>query len=194
MSPEQILSKPLSSASDLYSFGVMLYETLTGCLPFCCATLTDILQAHLYKEPYPLKQLAPHVSDDLDNLVSFLLMKEVEERMPSAEFLVFELERIIKTESNKYNNITAKRKPEEEQTPSAIKKSMMTIVKEGEDRHLHGSKRATHKIVGQNQCLEDGRITVTIKKKKNNIILICAAIIITLLFFFRHEIQSLWTQ
>ena len=191
MSPEQILSKALSTASDLYSFGIMLYETLTGCLPFPCTTMTDILQAHLYKEPYPLRQLAPYISDDLENLVTFLLMKDPEERMLSAELLVFELERIIEADFDKYKDITAQRKDEEEQTPSAIKKLLTSTLSPG--KSLPHSKRTTHKIVRVKTADPRGRITVAIKQKKSKLVFIIPIIIlIVLLFLFRFEIKNLW--
>lgn len=199
MSPEQILSKPLSNASDLYSFGIMLYETLTGCLPFPCATMTDILQAHLYKEPYPIRKLAPHISDDLENLVTFLLMKDSVERLPSAEFLVFELKRIMKADFYKYKDIIAKRKNEEDQTPSAIEKLISLQTNKNTTTDEKSSKRTTHKIVRIKTSVPKGRpkgrITVGIKSRKNKLILIVFLIIVcTLLFIFRLQIYKLYSQ
>ena len=98
------------------------------------------------------------------------------------------------SDKDRYEDVITKRKPAEEQTPSAIQKAMMTIVGNNEDNHLHRSKRTTHKIIGLKPAKKKGRITVAIKKKKNHLILICAVIILILLFFFRLEIQSLWTQ
>ena len=191
MSPEQIMSKTLSTSSDLYSFGIMLYETLTGCLPFPCTTMTDILQAHLYKEPYPLKQLAPHVSDDLEQLVTFLLIKDPAERMASAELLVFELERIVRADFEKYKSITAQRKDETKQTPSAIKKLLASTLRNS--KSLPKSKRTTHKIVRIKTSDPRGRITVSIKTEKRKLIYIIPIIIvIVLLYLLRFEIQKLW--
>ena len=60
MSPEQIAQRPTSAASDWYNAGVMLYEALTGRLPFK-GNLVDILVKKQSIEPPPPRELAPEI-------------------------------------------------------------------------------------------------------------------------------------
>jgi len=165
MSPEQIMSKPLSQASDLYSFGIILYETISGCLPFPNTTMTDILQAHLYKKPRPIKELAPFISPDLERLVEFLIQKEPTDRLPSAEIVVYELERIIKEEANHYNDIFVKRKPEEVRTPSAHELASLTIQKQGKTKNDNNDKQVNEN--GQQSNRETSK-NINVKKDKSS--------------------------
>ena len=171
MSPEQIMSQPLSESSDLYSFGIMLYETVSGCLPFPCSTMTDILQAHLYKDPYPVKKLAPYISESLETLIEFLLQKNPADRMPSAELLVYELERIITQDKTSYENITVKRKSEEERMPSVT-----------HDKVSKTSRPKDKKITSQTSAVKKdstrGRTTVVVKRRKHTYIVVFTAILL----------------
>jgi serine/threonine protein kinase len=57
-SPEQASAREVDGRSDLYSFGVVLYEMLTGHLPFRSHTFSDLVEHHLYSEPPPLSQVS----------------------------------------------------------------------------------------------------------------------------------------
>ena len=88
MAPEQILAKNIGPPCDLYSLGVMLFQVLTGRLPFKEENLTDLLQAHLHKQPPKLEQISPNMPSQLCKLVNSLLAKEPENRPTSRD--VFE--------------------------------------------------------------------------------------------------------
>lgn len=88
MAPEQIMRKPLSFQVDMYSFGVMLFEMLTGQPPFTGTTPNDLLMRHI-KEPCPAPSFFnSNVSEEMDRIVLRLLSKKPEQRQKSFnEFL-----------------------------------------------------------------------------------------------------------
>lgn len=90
MAPEQALGEEVSGASDLYAVGVMLYQALTGTLPFT-GRMSEVLLAKVGRQPQPPQQLAPGIPDDLARLALELLAVDPEAR-PSASELLARLE------------------------------------------------------------------------------------------------------
>ncbi|MBM4092992.1 MAG: hypothetical protein FJ276_26820, partial [Planctomycetes bacterium] len=84
MSPEQAALKPLGPATDWYSFGVMLYEAITGKLPLSGSPL-ELIQRKQSADPPAPSQLVPHVSDDLNQLCVGLLHRQAESRPAGAD-------------------------------------------------------------------------------------------------------------
>jgi serine/threonine protein kinase len=97
MSPEQAQGLPVDERTDLWSTGVMLYEMLSGEMPFRGRTNSHVIVRILENEPLPLKQVAKYnVSDELERIVSKALTKQVDERYQTAKDMLIDLRKLRK--------------------------------------------------------------------------------------------------
>jgi serine/threonine-protein kinase len=96
LSPEQARGAPVDQTSDLYSTGIVLYELLTGSVPFTGETPVEIAMKHLSQAPVPPSTHRPEVPRDLDYVVLRALAKDPAGRYHSAEEMDSDLERIAR--------------------------------------------------------------------------------------------------
>jgi beta-lactam-binding protein with PASTA domain len=96
LSPEQARGAPVDQTSDLYSTGIVLYELLTGTVPFTGDTPVEIAMKHLAQTPVPPSALRPEIPRDLDYVVLRALAKDPADRYHSAEEMDSDLERIAR--------------------------------------------------------------------------------------------------
>src|SRR6266576_3105808 len=95
LSPEQARGAPVDQTSDLYSVGIVLFELLTGQVPFTGDTPLEIAMKHLSEPPKPPSELRPEVPHDLDLVVLRALAKSPSDRYHDAEEMDADLERVL---------------------------------------------------------------------------------------------------
>ena len=94
MSPEQLEGKPADTRSDIFAFGAVLYEMLTGQRAFAGQSQASVIAAILERDPRPVLELMPVCPKSLDRVVRRCLMKDPEERWQSAFDLKMEIQQI----------------------------------------------------------------------------------------------------
>jgi eukaryotic-like serine/threonine-protein kinase len=94
LSPEQARGAPVDQRSDIYSVGIVLYELLTGKLPFTGETPLEIAMKHLSEIPTAPSELRADIPADLDMVVLRALAKDPEDRYESADEMERELARV----------------------------------------------------------------------------------------------------
>ncbi|MGE5194727.1 MAG: serine/threonine-protein kinase [Deltaproteobacteria bacterium] len=116
MAPEQILGKPLTPQTDIYNFGVTLFELLTGQTPFKGSTPKDLLLRHLGEAPPAPSEFNPNVTPEMDLIVQRMLAKKPDQRQKKiAEFMAeFRNVPLFKEEVTEKVELTEKEKAEQE--------------------------------------------------------------------------------
>lgn len=95
MAPEQLLGEPLDARADLYSLGVVMYESLTARTPFSTASPVALIAQMLHHDPPAPVELRPALRVSISNLVMSLLARDRDQRPSSAAAVADELERIV---------------------------------------------------------------------------------------------------
>src|SRR5205807_4335518 len=107
MSPEQAQGKVLTAASDIYSLAVILYEVLTGKLPFEAKTAMEYIQAHVTVKPIPIETRAgKQFPAGLWPVLDRALAKRPEDRYTSAADFASEMQRVMRGEAPALDALT----------------------------------------------------------------------------------------
>jgi eukaryotic-like serine/threonine-protein kinase len=94
MSPEQVRGMSVDTRSDIWSFGVVIYEMLTASKPFAGETNSDIIASILHNEAEPLARLLPEIPIQLQEVIATALSKDLEKRYQVIDDLVNDLKRL----------------------------------------------------------------------------------------------------
>jgi len=101
MSPEQAQDKGIDARSDIFSFGIVLYEMATGKLAFPGDSPVTVIGEILHRQPKPIRELNPQVPEELQRIVAKALEKDREDRYQSAHELMVDLRRLMKKETER---------------------------------------------------------------------------------------------
>lgn len=94
MAPEIATGEPAGAASDLYSLSVVLYQTITGQLPFTAETPMGMVMQHINQSPIPPSRHAPHIPPGLEEVILRGLAKQPSKRFKSAAEMAAALRRL----------------------------------------------------------------------------------------------------
>jgi len=96
MSPEQLRGEQLDHRSDIFSFGIVLHEMITGAHPFSAASAVETISAILAHDPPPLQRDTPTASAELRRIARKCLEKDRERRYQTPRDLVIDLENLVR--------------------------------------------------------------------------------------------------
>jgi serine/threonine protein kinase len=105
MSPEQVQSEDLTSSSDLYSLGAVMYELLTGFRPFRADNLSKLLHQIVYATPPPILSYRDDLPEELEHVVMTTMQKDPDKRLATGNAMAAELTRVYKDLRQKYDNL-----------------------------------------------------------------------------------------
>jgi eukaryotic-like serine/threonine-protein kinase len=91
MSPEQAKGEPVDERTDIFSFGVLVYEMLAGEPPFGGGNAIETIGSILNKEPVPLSRQMPEVPHEIERIINKALRKDREERYQTAKDVLIDL-------------------------------------------------------------------------------------------------------
>ncbi|HET7712193.1 MAG TPA: protein kinase, partial [Thermoanaerobaculia bacterium] len=94
MSPEQALGRPVDHRSDLFSLGVVLYELVTGRLPFVGSSTTETIEKITHEQPEPIARFNYSLPVELERIIRKLLEKDPSRRYQSARELIVDLKNL----------------------------------------------------------------------------------------------------
>lgn len=94
MSPEQIRNEAIDGRADIYSYGVTLFELVTGRLPFRGSTKEDLLRKHLMEKPPSATMYNDDVTDEFANFIMKLMAKKRDDRPPNFHEVLMMLKKV----------------------------------------------------------------------------------------------------
>lgn len=121
ISPEQASGKPIDPRSDLYSVGVMLYEMVTGTLPFSADSPVSVALMQIHNTPRPPRALCPELPLGLQQIILRAMEKDPDRRYQSAREMLRHIV-ALKNNPDTIFNLSGAQKEEEEEDPMPMRK------------------------------------------------------------------------
>lgn len=121
ISPEQASGKPNDPRSDLYSVGVMLYEMVTGTLPFSADSPVSVALMQIHNTPRPPRALCPELPLGLQQIILRAMEKDPDRRYQSAREMLRHIV-ALKNNPDTIFNLSGAQKEEEEEDPMPMRK------------------------------------------------------------------------
>ncbi len=112
MSPEQVRGEALDARSDIFSFGVVLYEMLSGRQPFASESAAATISAMLTHEPPPLARFAMNLPEELQRIVRKCLEKDRERRCQTMRDVALDLENALREDGSAQDVQRSSREPQ----------------------------------------------------------------------------------
>ncbi len=114
MSPEHIQGEDVDHRSDIFSLGIVLYEMLTGQLPFSYENEAATIYAILYKSPQPPTEIRDDIPGELERIIFRCLRKEPKDRYQSAQRLLSDLTKLNKILLREFSDRKIKKVPQKD--------------------------------------------------------------------------------
>jgi serine/threonine protein kinase/tetratricopeptide (TPR) repeat protein len=96
MSPEQAMGQPVDHRSDIFSLGIVMYEMLTGRLPFEGVNNVEVVDRIIHAEPVPIARLNYNVPPEFERIIRKCLEKHPDRRYQSAQELLIDLKNLLR--------------------------------------------------------------------------------------------------
>ncbi len=173
ISPEQARGNPTDLRADLYSVGVMMYEMLSGTLPFESDSPVSVAIKQISEEAKPLRELNPAVPEALAAITARAMAKDPAERYPSAREMMADLEEFKKNP----NSVKRGLRPQPSPPPQADEPTRcMPAVQEKENAHDSSENMDRTRVTGVKPVTQKKKTAPKQAKKRSLFLPILAGV------------------